>query len=475
MDRECIKIRLFRAISGKIQEDFAAEIGTYPSTLAQWELGLHGPSPGAVERAAAAVGLTSKLGDQILEEIETHRLKRQRPGEGAGELLARLGSAAETSARQAVHRLASLPLGLVQPKPEHQLQAREQLERLAALDPAPRLAVVRLGRDYQAWALCIEAGERSAEAASKDPEEAARWARLAGEFAALVEEPPGWPEAVRSRAAGYEANALRFRGRLREARAALEEAKRLAGTGADPFGVLDPGRLLDLEASLCRDERRFPEALKIHDQAIAASRCRARALIKKGFTLTVMGDHEQAIETLRQAGPHVHAEGDSRLAYMWRFNLAVSLMRLSRFEEAAEHLPEVRHLAAERGDEIELIRVTWLEGHLLAGQGRRPAARFYLEQARARFEAKKLWYDAALAGLELAGLLLEEGQTAEVKAMAETLTAAFEAEGVHAEAAKALRLFQQAVDREEASAELARRVLGYLFRARHDPELRFAA
>jgi tetratricopeptide (TPR) repeat protein len=298
---------------------------------------------------------------------------------------------------------------------------------------------------------------------------------MAGEFASLVEGPEGWPEAVKSHAVAYRANVLRCLGKLKEARTAFEEAKGLAKAGSDPYGVLDPGRLLDLEASLCREERRFKPALKLLDDAVAVGWCPARALINKGFTLEVMGDYAEATRVLRDAEPEVLREANTRFSYMWRFNLAVNLTHLSEFAAAAQHLDEVRRLATERGDETELIRVTWLEGRLHRGLGRRAAARFYLEQATGQFEAKKLWYEVALARMELAGLHLEEGRTAEVKAVTPALAAAFEAEGVHVEALKALRLFQEAVDREEATAELARRVLAFLFRARHDLGLRFAA
>jgi hypothetical protein len=37
----------------------------------------------------------------------------------------------------------------------------------------------------------------------------------------------------------------------------------------------------------------------------------------------------------------------------------------------------------------------------------------------------------------------------------------------------ALRLFQEAAERETATTELARRVLGFLYRARYDQGLRF--
>jgi transcriptional regulator with XRE-family HTH domain len=475
MNRDCIKIRLFRAASGKTQEKFAQDMGSDASSLAQWELGLHVPAPEQVKRAAEAAVLTLEWADEVLDFMECHGRKRLRPGQGTDDIVAEVRKTADASVSEVLQRLLSLPPQPAPPRHEDHLQARAQLPRLAKLTPAQRAAVVRLGRDYHAWALCIEAGEASAEATSKSFEEATRLTEMATEFASLVEGgPPGWPEAVKSHAEAYRANVLRCPGKLKEARSAIEEAKRLAKVGSDPYGVLDPGRLFELEASLYRDERRFKPALKLLDDAAAVGYCPARALIKKGATLAVMGEYDDAIRTLRAAEPQVEREGDKRLSYMWRFNLSVNLTHLTEFEEAEQHLQEVRRLATERGDEIELIRVTWLEGRIHAGLGRRAAARFYLEQAAGQFEAKERWYDVALARQELAVLLLDEGRTAEVKTLTPALAAAFEAEGVHLEALKALQLFREAVDREQATVELARRVLAFLFRALHDPALRYA-
>ena len=84
-------------------------------------------------------------------------------------------------------------------------------------------------------------------------------------------------------------------------------------------------------------------------------------------------------------------------------------------------------------------------------------------------------YDVALALLEEAVLLLEDGRAAAVKVLAKELSKIFESKGVHREALGALKLFQEAAEQEAATAELARRVLGYLFRARYDQGLRFTA
>lgn len=471
---ECRKMRHFRAKSGKTQKVFCEQTGIDPGTYAAMELGLVVPDPDELERGASTAGLSDEYGDEVLLLDEIHERRRLWPGRSPGELFAEVCETIESHARQTWQSLLRLGPPATPPREEDRAIAREQLPRLAKLTPGQRAAVVKRGRDYRAWALAIETGEASEQAASRDPEEAAAGARRAREFAVLVEGPRGWREAVESHAAAYEANALRIPGKLKEARSAFEEAKQLARAGLDPYGLLDPGRLFDLEATLCRDERRFKESLKLADRAIAMGRCPGRVLIKKGATLTIMGDYGRAVETLREAEPKV--QGDARLLYMCRFNLAVNLTFLGHgyYEEAAQHLQEVRQLAAERGDEVELLRVRWLEGRIEAGLGRRQAALLYLEQAQAGFEKRKMFYDVALAAMERAELLLKEGKTAEVKAMTLELTEVFGKEGVHHEAEKALRLFQEAAEREAATAELARRVLGFLFRAQHDPGLRFA-
>ena len=82
-------------------------------------------------------------------------------------------------------------------------------------------------------------------------------------------------------------------------------------------------------------------------------------------------------------------------------------------------------------------------------------------------------YDVALALLEEAVLMLEKGRSGEVKELAGELNQVFESKGVHLEALAALQLFRAAAEREEATTELARRVLRFLFRAQHDQGLRF--
>jgi tetratricopeptide (TPR) repeat protein len=351
--------------------------------------------------------------------------------------------------------------------------AEEQLAKLKQVPRRSRFGIVRLGRVYQHWALVEKCCEESVQQASRHLKNAALWARLAVVIARFVTGPEGWILRVRAYALAHWANIFRVRGELKAAETRLEEAKALWQAGSDPDGVLDPGRLLDLEGSLRRDQRRFDEAIFLFDQAGTQGRSPERALIMKGTTYDVMGKYEQAVEAFLLARPLVERRADPRLAYMLRFNTAAAFCHLGRFSEAAELLREVRDLVFERNDRIEMSRVIWLEGRILAGLGRPREARRYLAEARERFAAEAMFYDVALALLEETGLLLGEGRVMEVKALTLELAKVFDSKGVHREALAALQIFQEAVEQETATVDLARRVLRFLFRARHDQGLRF--
>jgi tetratricopeptide (TPR) repeat protein len=186
-----------------------------------------------------------------------------------------------------------------------------------------------------------------------------------------------------------------------------------------------------------------------------------------------MGEDEQALETFLKAKPLVEAQGDERLLNILHQNLGVAYCNTQRYAEAAQLVGRVRDLAIEMGDQIGALRALWLQGRIAAGLGRTVEATRLLEQARQEFASRDMWYDVALADLEIARLLLAEGTTAQVKKIAAELVKQFEEHGIHREALAAVRLFQEAADREKATAELARRVLTFLFRARWDEGLRF--
>ena len=473
MRREHIMARLLRALSGKTQRQFGEEVGIDPSQVADFELGTTVPSRNDLKRMAAAVGLTVSSTEEALRLLDTLRRPRQRRGAGANHLLEGIAEGVRSEVDEAYRRLLALRLPDAVPQTEDRQRAAELFGRLEGLPQAVRMAVVEVGEECQSWALCERVCEASAREASRNVESAAEWANLARHIAERIQGPAEWRNRLQGYAAAHEANVLRVLGDLGSAEVTLEEAKHLWNAGSDPAGVLDPGRLPDLEASLRRDQRRLPEALALLDKAALVGRRPERALLKKGYTLEVMGEYERAVETLLRAVPLVIEQGDSRLESILSGNLALNYCHLGRFEEAALLANRVRTAALETGDEIEALRMTWTQGRIAAGLGRTEEARNLLAQARREFATRRMDYDVALALLEESALLLDEGRGAEVKIMARELVVLFDAKGVHREALAALRLFQEAAEQEQVTAELARRLLKYLFRARHEPGLQF--
>ena len=465
--------RLLRALSGKSQEQMGEEVGVSPSLIAQFETGKVLPNREHLELLAEGAGLTVREAQDVLSLCEALRSSHRRRGRSAEDLLQALAEDVRAHADSVYRRVLTLPLPAGQPSTEDRERAERLGSRLKDLPPDLRLAVVQVAEEFQNWALCEWLCAESAREASRHWERSAGLARLAREIAERVSGPESWRNRLRGYSAAHAANSLRVAGELNAAEAAFEEAKRLWLSGSDPASLLDPGRLLDLEASLRRDQRRFGEALTLLDEAAAVGAFPARILINKGFTLEVMGDYELAVETLLQAKPLVESQGDPRLLYMVRFNLAVNSCHLGLYGEAAGLVQQVREAAIARGDQNELTRVLWLEGRIAAGQGRISEARSLLDQARREFGRRAMIADAALTLLEEAVLLLADGQTAAVKALAGELAGVLESKGVHREAMAALRLFQEAAERETATTELARRVLGFLYRARYDQGLRF--
>jgi len=356
-------------------------------------------------------------------------------------------------------------------------RARASLDRLLSVEPGRQRLLVEGTTEYRSFALCELVCERSVEAAPRSGARALALAELALFVAERAEESEAWRACIQGYAWAFVGNARRVAEDLAGAEEAFRRSRALweAGAAADP-GILDASRVLDLEASFLRDRRRFAEALVLLDQAVRLSPSAERTasiLLNRSALCEQMGDCEGSVAALRAAAPLVGARSDSRQLWLLRFNLGVNLCHLGRHAEALPLAAEARALAVSLRNESDLQRVLWLDARIAAGLGRRDEAIAALRQVRDDFAARGLSYDAALATLDLAVLLLEEGENAEVRALAGGLVAIFENLKVYREALAAVRLFRRAAENETATAKLGHRLVRYLERARHDPELRF--
>jgi len=349
------------------------------------------------------------------------------------------------------------------PRPEDRRRADELWQRLLPLDPPQRYRLVRESAAFRIWSFVERLAFESEDAAADAPAEALELARLAVELAREIRGTASWRARVEGLVAlPYLGNAYRVCNELGPARAAFDQARkrRDAFSPSDP-PLLDEGLPRDLEASLCREQRRFPEALALLDEAFLLSPMERRGaiLLNKAATLEQMGDCERALATLWEAEPYVLAKGAPRDRWCLRFNTGVNLLHLGRAGKAEELLGEIQKLAEQLGNALDQLRTRWLTARIAAGLDRAEEAIAILDGVCNDFLGcvPPLPYDAALAGLDLALYWLEQGDTAAVKKLAVPLKRVFTAKGIRREALGSLWLFCEAARREAATVELAQR------------------
>jgi tetratricopeptide (TPR) repeat protein/DNA-binding transcriptional regulator YiaG len=484
-------IGLIRVLRRWSQTRFARKAGMSKSQLSRYEAGAEVPRPETRERLLRAAAFPRHLVAPVRSFLRLllRALRREarlepvawgdlRPPEAAQRAAWGIVERAVTFARlELAVRWSIRTVGKPAPPTAAERARAEALcNLLTSFEPEKRPLLVEGSQAYRDWLVCLLLCDRSERAAAHSADEALELARLARLVARRLP-----PDAFRPRLEGWAehlvANALRVGNRLDEADAAFGRAERLWKSGTDEAGLLDEGRLLDLKASLRRAQRRFGEAMRLHDQALQAARPERTGhfLLNKGFTLEEKGDYEASIEVLEQAAREIDGERQPRLLCVQRFNLAANLVRLNRAAEAEPLVVEVRELTRRLGNDTDLIRTTWLEGLVLAGTGRLEEAVAALAQVRRDFELRDLPYDYALASLDLALVYREQGRHDEVAELAVEMARLFEAAGVPRETLAAVILFREAAEKREITKEMVKRLQESLKRARREPGVRFGS
>lgn len=420
------------------------------------------------------------------------------PGEGsAGERPAahgedRLREEATAPARQ--DRLKGLLAGIARPSPPPVTTARydqafdrvfsrlsvaaTSLEQeresapllLAGLLAAPaegRTLLIRNARRFQSWALADLLLQQARIAWTEDPFNAEELATLALQVAQALDTSRGRGPVVNdlaARAWSYIANARRIGSQPRPAEEAFRQAAKLLAQGTgDP---LEQARLLDLQASLHRDQRRLEEATHCLDQALAAYRrageegLAVRALITKTIIWREDGHPGRGVPLLRRLARQIDGERDPHLLLSIQHNLVTFLNESGRPEEAQALLPTVRKLALQLGTRLDLLRLRWLDGLVADNLGQDTRAEWSLRAARDGYLRMGLTADVALLSLDLAAFYLRRGRTRETRLLAAEIVPLFQAQEVHREALAAMMLFAEAAERET----LTLRTLGEITR-----------
>jgi tetratricopeptide (TPR) repeat protein len=284
-------------------------------------------------------------------------------------------------------------------------------------------------------------------------------------------------EDLRARAWAYIGNASRVRSDLHAAEEAFAAAHvhLKAGTGDS----LERAILLDLEASLRRDQRRFDEALSLLRRAVSIflqsdQQHRAgRSLLKIDDVYHHMGNLEKGIPLIYQALDLIDPEQEPRLLLCARHNLIDALSETGRHLEAQSLYRATRPIYRSFPDAWSQNRRKWVKGKIARGFGQVDQAESLFLAARDGFVAEGIPYDTALVSLELATLYAQQGRTGDLKRLAREMVPIFSSLNIHREALAALAYLKQSAEAERATLEVVSGVAVYLRRAQYDPALRF--
>jgi hypothetical protein len=129
-------------------------------------------------------------------------------------------------------------------------------------------------------------------------------------------------------------------------------------------------------------------------------------------------------------------------------------------------LAETRGLYLQLGERSSLIRLRWLEGKILRDLRWGDEAETAFREVRDELIGLGLGLDAALVSLDLAMILLERGDTGELKRLAAEMIPMFESWDDHRKALAAFLLFQKAAEAEQVTLGLLQEVAVALERTR---------
>jgi tetratricopeptide (TPR) repeat protein len=228
-------------------------------------------------------------------------------------------------------------------------EAPSRLAELLEQPPKRREMLMRNHPRFQTWGLLERLLEHAQGDGFTDPSSAENLARLALSLADALDSGYYGEERIedlRARAWGYVGDARRIRFELRSAEEAFERA--LAHLRRGTRDPLERALLLDLQASLWRDQRRFAaaerlllRALQIYREVGETHRA-GRTLVSLSAVYEQAGTPAKALPMLREALQLIDGELEPRVLLIAHHNLITTLAEDGRFMEAQRLLIQAR-------------------------------------------------------------------------------------------------------------------------------------
>jgi tetratricopeptide (TPR) repeat protein len=336
--------------------------------------------------------------------------------------------------------------------------------------------------ELRGWPMMEVLLQLSLEERYRDPQKMLELAMMAKVTATNLDPKEHDPEVIadhQARAWAEFGNAFRVNDELDSAEDAMNTAEECWRKGTQNLLLL--ARIADLRASLMNSQRLFSDAcellrgvhrlyMDIGDRHLAG-----RALVSQGIYTDYNGEPEQATKLVRKGLEMLDRERDPQLVISTTENLLELMVRCGQHREARRLLLESGFRKALADQPLNIIKLQWVEGQILAGLGKLDRAEAAFEEARTGFLQYGQAYNAGIISLDLAAVWLERGKAAQVEELAKEMLATFRRLGIQREALRALDYLNKACERKQATPGLVRRVGRFLRELEREPQLRFQA
>jgi tetratricopeptide (TPR) repeat protein len=278
---------------------------------------------------------------------------------------------------------------------------------------------------------------------------------------------------LRCRAFTEMANAYRVADELHLADHALGHATEHFLQGSQDELLL--ARFLDVYASQQAAVRHFELACGTLDMAIAIYRrhqdthLAGRALIMKGIFAGYAGDAEEAIRIIRSGLLLIDERRDPGLAFSAMQSQTRFLVDCGQFRDALRALWSLRQRNLHMSGRVNALKLRWLEGQIHTGLKKFDLAERALRQVKEGFEEAGLGYKAALAGLELGAVWLQQGHLQEAESVVLECADAFIALRIQREHMASILVLRKAAETRYLNLKLLQHVIGLLHKEERIP------
>lgn len=238
-------------------------------------------------------------------------------------------------------------------------------------------------------------------------------------------------------------------------------------------------RLLDLEASLAADRRRFDLAahylLKVIEfhQRTGDRHLEGRSMISRGLYVGYSGDPKDAIRILQEGLSLIDKQREPRLVYSALHNQLLFIVESGEHREAKKfRLRNIEILSRDEG-RTNAIGLRWIIGRIDASLGTLGSAEAAFQEVMHEYEQIGRPYLASITALDLAAVLIAQNRTEEAKELAFAAAKVFQALHIAREGLAAVIALCTAFKVERADREWVEDVADFLRRLERDPNAKF--